>query len=263
MKTLIFLVLGFSYAFSCLNGDENIKRMDLSVLDWIDNPEKQNIKNGYKSFPGISLLKKQHKKSSKRIGYKIIAKDDDLAKLGLKNIYLQNFETALDNLEKAYALDSMNYVVASNLAAAYEFNGKPKLATKFIRKAMELDSTSHFGTEWLHLYIIENKMGLKDKLFSDMIKYNGLKTTVGIDGKYYNVKQIIKAINYQLKERLLFVKDKSNQIADLLYVYGRICEMKNQTYKCKEVFDFAKKFEIEAHSKLNERLKSYENDKKK
>jgi len=139
-----------------------------------------------------------------------------------------NTTQAIEILKEVEA-QSSHYSVASNLGTAYELNGDNKNALIWIREGIKRNPESHYGTEWLHALILQAKITLENN--ASYLKTNRIislssdfknNRTITIDGKKYTLQEITKALNYQLQERMVFIKPKNIVVADLLYSYAII-----------------------------------------
>ena len=174
-----------------------------------------------------------------------------------------------DSIKKLLALNQRHpdkYSIASNLGTAYELNGENEKALKWITKGIKRDPNSHYGTEWLHQLILKLKIEeSKDKKILQTkraiplpLKFN-LDDNININNQTHTILDIHKAIDYQLKERLIFVKPKNKIIADLLYVQARI---EAQTATAEEGLEYLKLAELYgfANTKLLNDKRSYYQD---
>jgi len=149
-------------------------------------------------------------------------------------ILLEGNTTQAIEMLKEVEAQSSHYSVASNLGTAYELNGDNKNALIWIQEGIKRNPESHYGTEWLHALILQTKMTLENNAsylqtnriipLNDDFKDN---STITIDGKKYTLQEISKALNYQLQERMVFIKPKNMVIADLLYSYAIITAHQN------------------------------------
>jgi len=121
------------------------------------------------------------------------------------------------------------YATAANLGTAYELAGDNRNALKWITEGIARNPESHGGTEWLHQLILETKLRLEadpgylktHRIIPLPEKFNP-DTKIAISGKEYTIRQIEWALNYQLRERVVFVKPPDPVVADLLFSYARI-----------------------------------------
>jgi tetratricopeptide (TPR) repeat protein len=121
---------------------------------------------------------------------------------------------------------------AANLGTAFELSGKDQAALQWIREGIRRDPQEHFGSEWVHVRILEAKLALKsDPQWLD--KRNVLGLSFGDAprpanpgeaedhlGKKYSLAKTSRAVSYQLFERTLLVKPKDRLVADLQMMAG-------------------------------------------
>lgn len=120
------------------------------------------------------------------------------------------------------------YSTASNLGTAYELNGNNTDALEWINEGIKRNKNSHWGTEWLHVKILETKIKLEQ--YPEYLKTNWViplpkKSIFGLwdsGTANKNLDQIEWALIYQLTERLVFVKPKDPVVANLLFTYSLI-----------------------------------------
>jgi len=111
-----------------------------------------------------------------------------------------------------------SYYIASNLGTAYELSGNFEKARYWIAQGIERNNDAHYGSEWLHLYILDYKRGVIHKHFSELMQEDSdSQYYVVFEKQKYSEGQIYTALLYQLRERLLFVKKNSPMVGDLLY----------------------------------------------
>ena len=183
------------------------------------------------------------------------------------------------SIEKLLTLDKQlnnKYSIASNLGTAYELSGNNIKALKWITEGIKRDANSHYGTEWLHQLILKTKIKLQEN--PNWLKTNRIiplpskfdrKSNIIIENKTYNINEIQKALNYQLRERVIFVKPKDIIVADLFYTLARISAQTSSVekglgyLKLSELYGFSqpellkKREEFYTHIKENPSLTYY------
>lgn len=50
------------------------------------------------------------------------------------------------------------YTISANLGTAYELEGQLNKALRLIKNGYQINSESHFGSEWIHIKILEAKI---------------------------------------------------------------------------------------------------------
>ena len=141
-------------------------------------------------------------------------------------IYLGRTDEAIQLLEKLEKEEPGSYFAAANLGTAYELSGRNSEALRWIQESIRRNTNSHYGTEWVHVKILEAKVQHeKDPAYFDTHSVIGIdpnqakswESEFTIAGQKRTVHQICEAIDYQLLERLQFVRGKDPGVASLLF----------------------------------------------
>lgn len=132
-------------------------------------------------------------------------------------------------------------IVSANLGTALELSGEDAEALHWIREGVRRDPDEHFGSEWLHVRILEAKIAAASD--PDWFEKN---TVLGIDfgtaaepqlpatlpqsprGKPLTKQQLVWAISYQLGERTQFVKPPDAIVGDLYAAAGDLAWLVGQ-----------------------------------
>ena len=120
------------------------------------------------------------------------------------------------------------FFVAANLGTAYELSGKNTEALKWIDEGIKRNPDDHEGTEWLHASILKAKIAQENdpKYFEEHsvleLQPGKIGEQITVDGKSLSPKELADAIQYQLGERLQFVKTPDPAVASLLFDYAAI-----------------------------------------
>lgn len=148
------------------------------------------------------------------------------------------------------------YMTASNLGTAYELLGKPDSALIWIRKAVKLNPKSHKGSEWIHIKILEFKLG-KSERSGSLLGLDFGNDVVPVNKKGYNLYELGTHIEHQLMERQFFVKPKDEIVGRVYFDYGNVLAQNYGVKSALESYLMAKAYGFESEL-LNERLqKSY------
>ena len=186
-------------------------------------------------------------------------KEHDAVILLLKGDYEASIE-ALLAIEKEYP---KQYSVASNLGTVYELNGDNKNALIWIKRGLQRNPDSHYGSEWVHVLILETKIKLATKpnflehhqIITLPKKFN-LSTKIEINKKNYSIQKLQRAIEYQLRERTIFVKPKDAIVADLLFTLAKISAQTSIVEEAIKYLDMAQLYGFK-NSKLLKETKSF------
>lgn len=198
---------------------------------WIDGTtiDGEYISRGGHSYS--EFLKQTVEKVSPQTKLKEILKnkidneEDKAVILLLKGEY----ENAIESLLKLNNIYPNKYSIASNLGTTYELNGENEKALQWIKEGIKRDTKSHYGTEWLHVYILKMKIKLNKE--PNFLQHNRMiplqksftaEDSILIDNHSHTIVQLKKALNYQLQERIVFVKPKEAIVADLFFTLAQI-----------------------------------------
>jgi tetratricopeptide (TPR) repeat protein len=119
-------------------------------------------------------------------------------------------QEAIAMLEQLEKEKPNEYKVIANLGTAYELAGRNKEALQYIRRAMQLNSQSHQGSEWFHVQVLEAKLQQKPAdwwISHPVLRFNQMQK---------DTETIISDIVYQLKERLPFTPVPDLMMAAIL-----------------------------------------------
>lgn len=120
------------------------------------------------------------------------------------------------------------YFIAANLGTAYELSGNNIEALRWINEGIRRNPESHKGTEWLHAMILEAKITQeKDPAYFEKhsvleLQPGKIGEQISVGRKNFSPKDLAVAIEYQLIERLQFVKPPDAAVASLLFDYAAI-----------------------------------------
>lgn len=143
-------------------------------------------------------------------------------------MYAGRSAEAVERLEQLEKEKPGEYFIAANLGTAYELSGKNAEALQWIREGIRRNPDSHQGTEWLHVRILEAKIAQQHD--PDYLKQHSVlelsPQDIGQQLVFGEVKistsQLAMAIEYQLGERLQFVKPPDPAVASLLFDYAAL-----------------------------------------
>lgn len=131
---------------------------------------------------------------------------------------------AVKILEQLYTQHPADYTIVANLGTAYELTGNDSKALELIRKAVAINPNSHYNSEWIHVRILEEKLGAKqyhriiDLGITDYAKWI-------VDKKYVftrNPDSLKVQIAYQLHERIGFIAPPDDIVGQLILDFADI-----------------------------------------
>jgi tetratricopeptide (TPR) repeat protein len=160
---------------------------------------------------------------------------------------------AIEILEYIERVHPAEYVVAANLGTAYELSGNNEKALRWVSEGIRRNKESHWGTEWLHVRILEAKLAFaKDPLWltshsvlgldfgKDLVPSRPPKGTDGEEGTKTET-----ALEYQLRERMAFVKSPDPIVGDLLSDLGNLLALNKTIEHAVAVYGLAIQYKPE------------------
>ena len=238
-KTFFILLLFFASLniHACLNGEKYLmKNGDYLYMDYADNlPFGHNFIIGKFTERSKIELDSLYRKT----------KDlDYLSDKGYILIIEKKYDEALSLYLKIEKLKPNRYSTASNLGTLYELMGNNEEALKWINKSIAINPKSHNASEWLHSRILEAKInGTKFQTAKFLLNTDfgkEIKPVSQLDTIQLN--KLDKSLNYQLNERMSFIKPKDNIIAILLFELGNIKMIKGEFNTAKPILEEAKRY---------------------
>lgn len=234
--TLLFIFFCFISSFGCINGETKI----LSNSRVLYEDAEGFVPRGHDFSPEKELkeillsLKKDYEKTQ-NIEY--------LSDQGVILIVLGKYQEAIDLYKKIESIKPGRYSTASNIGTAYELIGNNEEALKWIRKAVEIDPKSHFGSEWIHVNILKSKVEGKEITSKFLIGQDFGSDKIPQSNLDLAQLELLKQqIFYQLNERISFVKPKDEIVARLLFDLGNIAYLMGENQDALEDFKLAKDY---------------------
>ena len=184
---------------------------------------------------------------------------------GVKDVLNGHYQPALEIFQKIEKDYPGHYNTAANLGTTYELLGDLEQASKWIAEGIQRNPHSHNGTEWLHVAILDARIKLKDDPsyltrthiipVPDGITW---RSSMEVQGKRLPVQGVIRALEYQLHERLFFVRTPDPVVADLLFSLGQLTARTNTLESAVEVLAMAKAYGYPDITGLDATMKEYQ-----
>lgn len=239
MKKIYFLFLFLTVtkiSFACLNGET--KELENGFIIYEDY--EGSIPYGHRFY----LHNADKLKSELDSLYKTTNKIEYLSDKGYVLIAEGKFKEALNlylQIEKSHP---NRYSTASNIGTIYELLGENEKALYWIKKSISINPSSHDESEWIHVKILEAKLkgreyyNSKFLLDVDFGTYSFPISTLS-ESKLYRLEH---SLYYQLNERISFIKDKDEIIANLLFELGNIAMLRKEFHDAEQLFKMSKEY---------------------
>jgi tetratricopeptide (TPR) repeat protein len=169
---------------------------------------------------------------------------DDYSDYGVTLVRLGRYEEAKKVFQEIERLSPGRYSTASNLGTVYELLGDNEKALMWIKKAIELYPDSHERSEWIHVKILEAKIG-GDHLITPLFLINtsfGNDTLPKSNLSDDNLRKLRDALYYQLRERISLVKPKDRIVALLLFELGNVVSITDEVNSAMEIYESAAEY---------------------
>jgi hypothetical protein len=181
-------------------------------------------------------------------------------------LHLREFERARDILLEAERNFPGDYAVAANLGTAFELLGNNESALHWIQIGTSRNPDSHHGTEWVHVKILQAKIAaVKDPSWLKHHSVVGANFGTEAIPQWIASKsdssesktdplKLIRAIGYQLKERLEFVSPPDPYVGDLLFDLGNAMAVSEAVNIASELYAMAQQYQAPKAELVSTRL---------
>jgi tetratricopeptide (TPR) repeat protein len=246
---LIWTIITFTFSnsFACLNGASKIlKNGEILYADHDSNVPWGHDFNIERTRVVIREVDSLYK-ATKDIDY--------LSDKALLLIILKEYNQAIKIYLEIEKKKPGRYETASNIGTAYELIGDNENALKWITKAIQIDTNSHHGSEWIHANILKTKIG-GDKLINSLSLLNkgfGEDSVPKSTLSKNELGNLYVHLFYQLNERMSFVKPKDKIVAQLLFDLGNIAYLNNYYKDAIEDYELASKYGYD-QKEVNKRI---------
>ncbi len=151
------------------------------------------------------------------------------------------------------------YETAANLGTAYELSGDLVNARRWISEGITRNPESHEGTEWLHVRILDARLALTQN--PDWMRSHSI-TGLDFGGKRKpdfsrvkgDIKPTIRALEYQLRERITFVAPPDAVVGDMVYDLAHLSSREGSARHTIALLHLAKLYNPAMPRPLEERL---------
>jgi tetratricopeptide (TPR) repeat protein len=153
-----------------------------------------------------------------------------------------NKEKALRLLEQLYQAYPNEYNIVANLGTAYELTGNNAMALELLRKAVSINPSSHFGSEWIHIRILEQKTA-KEPDYKKIINLGTGDFAGWLIDKSYRFSPPADSLKiqlaYQLHERISLLRPPDAVVAQLVLDFADIIAKHNSSTEAIPFYEYA------------------------
>lgn len=176
--------------------------------------------------------------------------------LAVALLHLGEVKEAIKILEDWESKQPGQYFTAANLGTAYELNGENRKALDWIKEGIKRNKDAHYGTEWLHVKILEAKLALeKEPDWLDRHRVLGIDPPKNLPtdhlGQPKTLPELEDALVYQLHERLEFVKPPEPIVGQLLDDLSKVFAVKRTPEHAKAIRDLSLSYSASTEATKN------------
>lgn len=162
------------------------------------------------------------------------------------------------------------YQTASNIGTAYELMGRNEDALKWILEGLKRNPNDHFKTEWLHVHILNAKLGkipqqapgrsiLNLDFGNEAMPKRPAHLPSGNDGKPVSLYEMGSGLRYQLTERIWFVPAPDKMVAGMLLDWANLELLAGSVESADVLYDAAIRYGIKEDRTISLRRKEVAN----
>ncbi|MEO5776932.1 MAG: tetratricopeptide repeat protein [Flavobacterium sp.] len=231
---IVLMVFTISFnSYACLNGETKLLKNGTYIYEDDDDFFPDGHRFYVDNYPNLlSELRSLYQKT----------KDlDYLSDVGYVLTIQKKYQEALGIYFEIEKKQPNRYSTASNLGTIYELLGNNKKALEWISKAVRINPKSHSNSEWLHVKILEAKINGEQNINSEFL-INASFGNDTIPKSHLNKKErlkLIKALYYQLNERVSFIQPKDKIIALLLFELGNLTYLNKDYFTAEQCYESA------------------------
>lgn len=178
----------------------------------------------------------------------------DYAVLQLKT---GNGAEGLKILQDLYRLHPNEYNIVANLGTAYELNGDKANALDLLKKAVAINPLSHFGSEWIHIRILEEQLAATPD-YKKIIHLNTGNFQDWLTDKTYRFPRPADSLKlqiaYQLHERISFIAPPNAVVGQLVTDFADIVAKTDSLGAALEFYQYALKYDSTLKDSIDVRI---------
>ncbi|QEC40882.1 tetratricopeptide repeat protein [Pseudobacter ginsenosidimutans] len=163
----------------------------------------------------------------------------------------------LQILQDLYRSYPNEYNIVANLGTAYELNGDKTKALECLKKAVAINPLSHFGSEWIHVRILEEQLAATPD-YKKIINLNTGNFQDWLTDKTYRFPRPADSLKlqiaYQLHERIAFIAPPNAVIGQLVTDFGDIVAKTDSLGAAFEFYQFALKYDSTLKDSIDVRI---------
>jgi tetratricopeptide (TPR) repeat protein len=253
---VVAILLTGSTALACLNEYQR-KEMPLDKdklnLHLLLHSAKDEMPYWWNGFDGEALTRMEEL-AGKDIARMSFRERSDYAVAHLK---IGDRARALKILQDLYRLHPTEYNIVANLGTAYELNGDKAQALEYLKKAVAINPLSHYGSEWIHIRILEEELATAPH-YKKIINLNTGNFQDWLTDRTYTFPRPADSLKlqiaYQLHERISFIAPPNKVIGQLVTDFGDIVAKTDSLGAALEFYQYALRYDSTLKDSIDVRI---------
>lgn len=244
MKKMIFTSVFFlisQSANTCINEYEKIPGIRLEAQENVEIMVR---------MPEIDRSELEEFIKTRELRLSKHALDSTDADLVAAYFYMKDFSRALKLSEKLYTKFPNTYNVVINHAVALELNERYEEALKILKKAIKINPDSHHGSEWMHVKILEFLVSGSNDYSRSILGFDFGNDTIPKPVAKVGINMV--GLEFQLNERIYFVKKPNKLFGSLLFDLGNLVILNKWEAFAPDIFGSAREYGFD-HPNLKKR----------
>ena len=253
---VVAAMLTSTAASACLN---EYQRAEMPLtnekidLHWLLHSNKDEMPYWWHGFDGDALHRLEAM-ADKKAGNMSYRERSDYAVAQLK---IGDKAAGLKILEELYRSHPNEYNIVANLGTAYELHGDKVKALELLRKAVAINPLSHFGSEWIHIRILEEQLAATPD-YKKIINLNTGNYQDWLADKTYKFPRPADSLKlqiaYQLHERISLIAPPNAVIGQLVTDFADIVAKTDSLGAALEFYQYALKYDSTLKDSIDVRI---------
>jgi tetratricopeptide (TPR) repeat protein len=191
--------------------------------------------------------------------YKVDQLEKEASDVAIAYVFLRNYKRGLQITSKLITKYPNEYNVLITHAVCLELNGQPEQALVYIKKAVAINPGSHWGSEWIHIKILEQVVSGKDVQGKSILGLDfGTDSIPALKDTTIDIKKTLEHLEYQLEDRGFFVDSVDIIYGSLLFDFANLLYVQDEILSSQQYYEQAERYGFK-HPALQPRINHIKN----
>jgi tetratricopeptide (TPR) repeat protein len=191
--------------------------------------------------------------------YKVDQLEKEASDVAIAYVFLHNYKRGLQITSKLITKYPGEYNVLITHAVCLELNGQPEQALIYIKKAVDINPDSHWGSEWIHIKILEQVISGADLQGKSILGLNfGMDSIPVLQDTTIDIKKTLTHLEYQLEDRGFFVDSNDIIYGSLVFDFANLLYLQGEILSSQQYYEQAANYGFQ-HPALQSRINHVKN----